>query len=115
MRRIVEITPVTLQRLRNYGRVAENKMKMAHKKQWMTMTLESMQEYQEALKYSDYAGAVVGYASFLFRVQNGMTPPRILYGEQLLRNTLVHLLKELHIPIVLVEVPVDEHSAVVVP
>lgn len=115
VRQIVEITPVTLRRLRNYGQVAENKTKMAHKKQWMTMTLESMQEYQETLKYSDRASAVVGYASFLFRVQNGMTPPRILYGEQLLRNTLVHLLKELHIPIVLVDVPVDEHTAIVAP
>lgn len=113
MRQIVEITPVTLRRLRNYGQVAESKTKMAHKKQWMTMTLESMQEYQEALKHSDRASAVVGYASFLFRVQNGMTPPRILYGEQMLRNILVHLLKELHIPIVLVEVPADEHAAVV--
>jgi len=115
VRQIVEITPVTLRRLRNYGQVAENKMKVAHKKQWMTMTLESMKEYQDALKYSDRASAVVGYASFLFRVQNGMTPPRILYGEQLLRNTLVHLLKELHIPIVLVDVPADEHSAIVAP
>lgn len=113
MRQIVEITPVTLRRIRNYGQVAENTMKMAHKKQWMTMTLESMQEYQEALKYSDRASAVVGYASFLFRVQNGMTPPRILYGEQMLRNTLVHLLKELHIPIVLIAVPADQHAAVV--
>jgi len=113
VRQIVEITPVTLRRLRNYGQVAENKTKMAHRKQWMTMTLESMQEYQEALKHSDRASAVVGYASFLFRVQNGMMPPRILYGEQMLRNTLVHLLKELHIPIVLVEVPVDKHAAVV--
>ena len=115
VRQIVEITPVTLRRLRNYGQVAENKTKMAHKKQWMTMTLESMQEYQAFLKNSDRASAVVGYASFLFRVQNGMTTPRILYGEQRLRNTLVHLLKELHIPIVLVEVPADEHSAVVTP
>ncbi len=115
MRQIVEITPVTLKRLQNYGQVAENKTKIAHKKQWMSMTLESMQEYQEALKHSDHAAAVVGYASFLFRVQNGMTPPRILYGEQLLRNTLVHLLKELNISIVLVEVPADEHAAVVAP
>ena len=113
VRRIVEITPVTLKRLRNYGQVAENKTKMAHKKQWMTMTLESMQEYKEVLKYSDRASAVVGYASFLFRVQNGMTPPRVFYGEQLLRNMLVHLLKELHIPIVFVDVPEEEHSAVV--
>lgn len=115
MRQIVEITPLTLRRLRNYGQVAENKMKVAQKKQWMTMTHESMQEYQEALKYSDHASAVVGYASFLFRVQNGMTSPRILYGEQLLRNMLVHLLKELHIPIVLVDVPLDEHMAIVAP
>jgi hypothetical protein len=115
VRQIVEITPVTLKRLRNYGQVAENKTKIAHKKQWMAMTLENMQEYQEALKHSDYASAVVGYASFLFRVQNGMTPPRILYGEQLLRNTLVHLLKELNIPIVLVDVPADEHSAIIAP
>lgn len=115
MRKIVEITPVTLRRLRNYGQVAENKTKMVHKKQWMTMTLESMQDYQEVLKDSDFASGVVGYASLLFRMQNGLTPPRILYGEQLLRNNLVHLLKELHIPIVLVEVPADEHSAIVVP
>jgi len=113
VRQIVEITPVTLKRLRNYQQVAENKMKMAHKKQWMTMTVDSMQEYQQALKHSDHASAVVGYASFLFRVQNGMTPPRILYGEQLLRNSLVSLMKELHIPIVLVKVPVVEHEAVV--
>ena len=115
MRQIVEITPVTLKRLQNYGRVAENKMKKAHKKQWMTMSMESMQEYEETLKYSDHAGAVVGYASFLFRVQNGMTPPRILYGEQLLRNTLVHLLRELHIPIVLVDVIEAEHTAIDAP
>lgn len=115
VRKIIEITPVTLRRLRNYGQVADNKTKIAHKKQWKAMTLESMQEYQELLKYSDRASAVVGYASFLFRVQNGMTPPRIIYGEQLLRNMLVHLLKELHIPIVLVEVPEEEHSAVGVP
>lgn len=115
MRQIVEITPVTLRRLKNYGQVAENKMKVAHRKQWMTMTLESMQEYQEALKYSDYAAAVVGYASFLFRVQNGMMPPRILYGEQLLRNSLVHLLKELHIPIVLVDVVEEKHATIVAP
>ncbi|APG28832.1 hypothetical protein A7E78_13935 [Syntrophotalea acetylenivorans] len=115
MRQIVEITPVTLRRIRNYGQVAENKTKMAHKKQWMSMTLENMQEYQETLKHSDNASAVVGYASFLFRVQNGMTPPRILYGEQLLRNTLVHLLKELHIPIVLVDVVEEEHETIVAP
>ena len=44
-----------------------------------------------------------------------LKPNLVLYGEQLLRNTLVHLLKELHIPIVLVEVPANEHSAVVAP
>lgn len=112
MRQIVEITPVTLKRLRNYRQVAENKKKMAHKKQWMTMTFDSMQEYEEARKHADHASAVVGYASFLFRVQNGMTPPRILYAEQLLRNALVELLKELHIPIVLVAAPAAEHDAV---
>ncbi len=32
MRQIVEITPVTLKRLCNYGQVVENKMKRAHKK-----------------------------------------------------------------------------------
>lgn len=113
MRQIVEITPVTLKRLRNYRQVAENQMKTAHKKQWMTMTVESMQEYEQARKHADHASAVVGYASFLFRVQNGMTPPRILYGEQLLRNTLVQLLKELHIPIVLVVAPAAEHETAV--
>ena len=61
MRRIVEITPVTLKRLRNYQQVAESKMKMAHKKQWMTMTHDSMQEYQAALKHSDHVSAVVTF------------------------------------------------------
>ncbi len=77
------------------------------------MTLESMQEYQEALKPFDHVSAVVGYASFLFRVQNGMTPPIILYREQTLRATLVHMLKEFNISTVLVEVPEDKYAAVV--
>jgi len=113
VRQIVEITPVTLKRLRNYGQVAENKKKMAHKKQWMTMTCDSMQEYEQVRKHADHANAVVGYASFLFRVQNGMTAPRMLYGEQMLRNGLVQLLKELHIPIVLVNAPAAENDAAV--
>lgn len=112
MRRIVEITPLTLKRLKNYRQVAENKTKAAHKAQWMTMTVDSMSDYQDALKYSDHASAVVGYASFLFRVQNNMTPPRILYGEQLLRNSLVKLLNELHIPVTFVEVEEEERGAV---
>lgn len=108
MRQMLEITPLTLKRLRNYGQVVENSTKLAHKKQWMTMTLESMQEYQRVLKTSDHAAAVVGYASFLFRVQQGMAAPRALYGEQVLANSLVKLLTELQVPIVMIEVPEEE-------
>jgi hypothetical protein len=105
MRHIIEINPTTLKRLQNYQAVVENERKNAHKNQWMELTLERMQEYQVAHKKADHVNAVVGYASFLFRVQNGMSPPRALYGEQILRNALVELMAELHISIRMVEMP----------
>jgi hypothetical protein len=105
MKKYIEINTTILKRLQNYQQVVENERKKAYKNQWMEMTLVRMEEYQDVQKKSDHANAVVGYASFLFRVQNGMTLPRSLYGEQILRNALVSLMKELHIPIRMVEVP----------
>ncbi len=109
MRQVVEITPLNLRRLRNYGQVARNRTRLAHKKQWMTMTLESMQDYQACLKESDHAAAVVGYASLLFRMQHGKTPPRTFYGEHFLVNALVRVFDELHIPVVMVRI--DEETS----
>lgn len=112
MRKIIEITPLSLKRLQNYQQVVEKELKSAHKLQWMEMTLDRMQEYEAAGKKADRVGAAVGYASFLFRVQNGLTPARILYGEQVLRNTLLDLLKELHIPVVMIAVSEQKPESV---
>lgn len=112
MRQIMEITPLNLKRLRNYAQVAENRTRLAHKKQWMTMTLENMQDYQACLKVSDFATAVFGYASLLFRIQHGKTPPRTLYGEPLLANALIRVFDELHIPVVMVDVDEEAWSTV---
>jgi hypothetical protein len=108
MRQMIEITPMTLKRLQNYHQVVDNELKKAHKLQWMEMTLDRMKEYQEVLHRADHVGAAVGYASFLFRVQNGMTPARILYGEQVLRNTLLELMKMLRISVVMIAVTEEE-------
>jgi hypothetical protein len=78
----------------------------------MEMTLDRMQEYEVARIKADHIGAAVGYASFLFRVQNGLTPARILYGEQVLRNTLLDLLNELHIPVVMIAVSEQKPESV---
>ncbi|MEZ4600083.1 MAG: hypothetical protein R2940_09900 [Syntrophotaleaceae bacterium] len=108
MKKYIEISTTTLKRLQNYQQVVENERRKAHKHQWMEMTLVRMEEYQQVQKKSDHANAVVGYASFIFRIQNGLTPPRTLYGEQILRNALVSLLEELEIPIKMIEVPETE-------
>ncbi len=108
MRKIIEISPIMLKRLQNYQQVVENERKAAHQSQWMEMTLDKMENYQVIHKKSDHINAVVGYASFLFRVQNGMSPPRTLYGELYLRNALVELMEELSIPIKMVNSPAEE-------
>ena len=107
MRKIIEISPIMLKRLQNYQQVVENERKTAHQNQWMEMTLDKMEKFQVIQKRSDHINAVVGYASFLFRVQNGMTPPRTLYGELFLRNALVEVMEELHIPIKMVNSPAE--------
>jgi hypothetical protein len=112
MRKIVEITALTLKRLQNYQQVVDRELKNANKLQWMEMTLDRMQEYEAASKKSDRVGAAVGYASFLFRVQNGLTPPRVLYGEQVLRNNLLDLLTELRIPVVMMEIAEEKCETV---
>ncbi|MGE4543183.1 MAG: hypothetical protein AB7D06_03635 [Pedobacter sp.] len=105
MRRVVEITALTLKRLQNYRQVVDNELHHAHKRQWMEMTLESMQACEVAVKKSDRIGAAVGYASVQFRIQNGLTHDRSLYGEPLLVNGLVGLLRELCIPVVMIDTP----------
>jgi hypothetical protein len=104
MRKIVEITVLTLKRLQNYEQVVVRELKDAHKLQWMEMTLDRMEEFEVARRKVDRVIAAVGYASFLFRVQNGLSPARVLYGEQVLRNNLLDLLTELRIPVVMMEV-----------
>lgn len=112
MRKIIEITALTLKRLQNCQQVVDKELQSAHKLQWMEMTLDRMQEYEVARQKADRVGAAVGYASFLFRVQNGLTPPRILYGEQVLRNNLLDLLSELRIPVVMIAVSEQKSETV---
>lgn len=114
MRKVIEITPLTLKRLQNYEQVVVNELKGAYKLQWMEMTLERMQEFQEVKQRADRIGAATAYASFLFRVQNSMTPDRMLYGEYFLRNGLLGLLDELKIPVVMVETPEEPSESSVV-
>ncbi len=99
MVRIIEITPVTLKRLQNYRRVFDNEMEKAQKLQWMEMTLERMQAFETARERAEQVGAVATYAGFLFRVRTGAMAYRELYGEPLLANALVELLRELGIAV----------------
>lgn len=111
MGQLIEITPLTLKRLLNYQRVAENETQRAEKFQWIEMTLDRMREYQTARQKSDHLGAVAAYAGFLFRVETGTMDYRTLYGEPFLANALVAVLGELNIPVRLIGVP-DEQGFV---
>lgn len=107
MGRLVEITPLTLKRLLNYQRVVDNATQKAQQVQWIEMTLERMQEYQDARQRSDHLAAVTAYAGFLFQVETGVTDYRALYGEPFLANALLRVLGELNIPVNLVNAPGD--------
>jgi hypothetical protein len=106
MRKIIGITALTLKRLQNYQKVVDRELKNANKLQWTEMALDQRQEYEAACKKADRIDAAVGYAGFLFRVQNGLAPARIFYSEreQVLRNDLVDLLNELLIPVVMMKI-----------
>lgn len=114
MRKVIEITALTLKRLKNYEQVLVNEMKGAYKLQWMEMTLERMEQFQDIKQKADRIGAATAYAGFLYKVQNGLTPDRILYGEHFLRNGLLSLLKELQIPVVMVDTPEEPAETTVV-
>jgi len=105
MGQLVEITPLTLKRLLNYQRVVDNATQKAQRIQWIEMTLERMQDYQNARQRSDHLAAVTAYAGFLFQVETGAINYRTLYGEPFLANALLGVLDELNIPVNLVNVP----------
>ena len=94
---VVEITGTTLKRLVNYESVVRQAHREAERLQWRVMTLEVMQAAEKAGARARHLGAIVAYADYLHRLQFGEGETRFIYGEPLLSQGLVGLLRELGI------------------
>lgn len=97
------ITDSVLKRLVNFNNVIQRQCKMAAKRQWLCMTLDNMQAYQQAQEQAKTHAALAGYGLYLYKVQKGLGGKRPIYGEPLLHNALLSKLKELRIPVYQVE------------
>ena len=110
MQEIIEITALTMKRLLNYQRVAENQARAANKRQWTAMTLETMRKAEAARQTAAHLGGVVAYAGYLFRVQNQAAAYRTLFADGLLHNGLVELLNTLNINVAMIPVEGGENA-----
>lgn len=104
MNQIIAITQLSMRRLLNYQRVTENNANAANRRQWVDMTLETMQHAEKTGQTASHIRATVDYAGYLFRVQNNMTAYRPFYADGHLHNALVALMNELAIPVDMVAV-----------
>lgn len=104
MNQIIAISQLSMRRLLNYQRVTENNANSANRRQWVDMTLETMQHAEKTGRKASHISATVDYAGYLFRVQNNMTAYRPFYADGHLHNALVALMNELAIPVGMVSV-----------
>jgi hypothetical protein len=93
------ITDSVLKRLVNFNNVIQQQCKMAAKRQWLCMTLENMQAYQQAQEEAKTHAALAGYGLYLYKLQKGLGEKRPIYGEPLLHNALLCKMRELQIPV----------------
>lgn len=93
------ITDTILKRLVNCNNVIQQEYLAAKKRQWLEMTLDNMQAYQQAREKASSHSAITGYGLYLYKVQKGLHKPQPIYGEPLLHNMLLDLLRQLNIPV----------------
>ena len=99
----IVITDTVLKRLVNFNNVVQQECRMAHKRQWLQMTLDNMQAYQQAQEKARALSAIAGYGLYLYKVQKGLRQKQPIYGEPLLHNALLEMMKELRVPVSLTE------------
>ena len=85
---VIEITKTALKRLRNYESVVQKEHEAAEKLQWRDMTHAVLQAAETAKARARHVSAVVSYARYLHRIQNGQDRTRDIYGEPLLSKAL---------------------------
>jgi len=95
----IVITDTILKRLVNFNNIVQQEYQTAEKRQWQEMTLDNMQAYQQAKEKAGAHSAIAGYGLYLYKVQKGLREPRPIYGEPLLHNALLALLRQLNIPV----------------
>lgn len=102
---VIEISETILRRLDNYAAAAHNRYREAEKRQWMTLTLDTIRSCEEAKARAQRAAATAAYSRYLYQVQRGLSETRSIYGEPLLSRALVEQMHELGIPVRLAEEP----------
>lgn len=94
---VIEITEMTLKRLTNYESIVLKDHLEVEKLQWRVMILKVMQAAEKAKSRASQVSTAVTYARYLYRLQTGQDHTRYIYGEPLLSQSLVDLMKELSI------------------
>ena len=85
---VIEITKTALKQLSNYQSVVQKEHQAAEKLQWQDMTLAVLQAAEATRARARHVSAVVAYARYLHRIQNGQERTRDIYGEPLLSKAL---------------------------